>query len=272
MLFSKKVDKIKCIPVIQIEPNKYQPRAQFSEDALKSLSDSILENGLLQPLTVRRVLASKFELIAGERRLRAAMMAGFKSVPCVVIECSDSQSAVFALLENLQRSDLNPFEEAEAISNLMHNSGITQEIIAKKLGKNQSTIANKLRLLKLDVDERQKIVEYGLTERHARALLKLDCKEKRAVALTKIILNGLNVQKTEVMIDSMLTKEIDKKCAESRAIVTKDLKIFMNNLTKAIDVTRFSGLNAQHFQKETEEYIEYLVRIPKVIKNKKIST
>lgn len=263
MIFSKPVDKIKSIPVIQIEPNRYQPRVNFSKDELQSLSESILENGLLQPLTVRKILASKYELIAGERRLRASIMAGFKTVPCIIIDCDDTQSAVFAMLENLQRSDLNPFEEAEGIRKLILNDGLTQEMVAKKLGKKQSTIANKLRLLKLDLEERNKIVESGLTERHARALLRLDSKEKRAVALTKIILNGLNVQKTEKMIEVMLEKEADKKTRSHRTIIIKDLRIFMNTINKAIDVMNLSGIKAQRSQVETDEYIEYMVRIPK---------
>lgn len=263
MIFSKSTDKIKCIPVIQIEPNRYQPRIHFSKDELQSLSESILENGLLQPLTVRKILASKYELIAGERRLRASIMAGFKTVPCIVIDCDDSQSAVFALLENLQRANLNPFEEAEGIYKLLINDGITQEMIAKKLGKKQSTIANKLRLLRLEPEERNKIVEAGLTERHARALLKLDTKEKRAIALTKIILNGLNVQKSELLIDSMVAKETERKSVAHRTVIVKDLRIFMNTINKAIDVMNLSGIKAQRSQTETDEYIEYMVRIPK---------
>ena len=140
-------NKITEIPIIRIRPNKAQPRKQFDEASLTSLSQSITENGILQPLTVRRASQSEYELIAGERRLRASVMAGLKKVPCIIVKCSDKESAIFALLENLQRSDLGVFEEARGISRLIRRFGLTQEEAAQRLGKTQSTIANKLRLL-----------------------------------------------------------------------------------------------------------------------------
>ncbi|MCD8026320.1 MAG: ParB/RepB/Spo0J family partition protein [Clostridiales bacterium] len=151
----KNDNKICEIPIIKIRPNKAQPRKQFNEDELYALSQSIRENGILQPLTVRRASASEYELIAGERRLRASALAGLKKVPCVVVKCSDKESAVYALLENLQRSDLGIFEEARGISRLIHRYGLTQEEAAAKLGKSQSTIANKLRLLRLTYEEQE---------------------------------------------------------------------------------------------------------------------
>lgn len=263
MLFVQNSEKVKSIPVIQIEPNRAQPRTSFSKEDLSGLSESIKENGILQPLTVRKVFASKFELIAGERRLRAAIMAGFKVVPCLVVDCDETQSAVFALLENLQRSDLGPFEEAEGIQRLIQDCGITQEIAAQKLGKKQSTIANKLRLLKLSKEERQRITEANLTERHARALLRLESKEQREIALSRIILKGLNVQKSEYLIESMIAENKSKNINTHRKIIIKDLRIFMNTINKAIDTMKLSGIEAERSQRETEEYIEYMVRIPK---------
>lgn len=265
MFFNQTVDKIKSVPVIQIESNRSQPRTHFSKNELESLSQSIMENGILQPLTVRKILASRYELIAGERRLRASIMAGFKTVPCIILECDDTQSAVFALLENLQRADLGPFEEAEGIQRLINGSGITQEAAAQKLGKKQSTIANKLRLLKLTRDERQKIVDANLTERHARALLKIDDTELRDMALSRIILKGLNVQKSEILIDSMLEQKGKKGLGSHRTIVIKDLRIFMNTINKAIDTMNLSGIQAEREQRETDDYIEYMVRIPKMV-------
>lgn len=173
MLFSSKDNRIRQIPVIQITPNANQPRTEFSRDELVELADSIRQNGVLQPLTVRRGKQNQYELIAGERRLRASILAGMDTVPCIIVQCDDQQSAVFALLENLQRVDLGPFEEAEGIARLIEAWGITQEEAAQRLGKKQSTIANKLRLLKLSEPERRQIVEACLTERHARALLRL---------------------------------------------------------------------------------------------------
>lgn len=269
MFFNQNTDKIRSVPVIQIESNRAQPRTHFSKEELVSLSESIKENGILQPLTVRRVLASKYELIAGERRLRASIMAGYKTVPCIVISCDDSQSAVFALLENLQRADLSPFEEAEGIQRLINQSGMTQEMAAKKLGKKQSTIANKLRLLKLSSEERKKIIEAKLTERHARALLRIDDVELRNIALSKIILKELNVQKTELLVDSMLKKTNNN--ISHKTIIIKDLRIFMNTINKAIDTMNLSGIHAEREQRETDQYIEYMVRIPKTEALKKIS-
>lgn len=204
------LEKIRSIPVIQIEPNRSQPRRCFSKEELQGLSDSIKENGLLHPLSVRRVFASKFELISGERRLRASIMAGFKTVPCVVLDCDEIQAEIFALLENLQRSELLFFDEAEAIYRIIQYGGITQEIIAKKLGKKQSTIANKLRLLKLNKKQRQRIMNANLTERHARALLRLENEEQQDEALNKIILNDLNVIETETLIEETLNKSSDR--------------------------------------------------------------
>ena len=143
------------IPILKIRPNKSQPRKQFSETELNQLSQSITENGILQPLTVRKISASEYELIAGERRLRASVLAGLKKVPCVVVKCSEKESAIYALLENIQRCDLDFFEEARGISRLIRRYGLTQEQAAQKLGKTQSTIANKLRLLRLSSEEQE---------------------------------------------------------------------------------------------------------------------
>ena len=194
-------NKISEIPIIKIRPNKAQPRKVFNEDELSALSRSIAENGILQPLTVRKASQSEFELIAGERRLRAAILAGMKRVPCIIVKCSDKESAVYALLENLQRADLGIFEEARGISRLIRRYGLTQEQAADKLGKTQSTIANKLRLLKLSGEEQEWIENAGLTERHARALLRIDDEDIRREVLSKIISDNLNVSQTEKLVD-----------------------------------------------------------------------
>ncbi|MBQ1978151.1 MAG: ParB/RepB/Spo0J family partition protein, partial [Ruminococcus sp.] len=160
---SKEDNKVLEIPTIQIRPNKTQPRKSFDEDKLRLLSQSIVNNGILQPLTVRRLSQTEYELVAGERRLRAAALAGLTKVPCVLIKCTDKESAIFALLENIQRSDLNMFEEAKGISRLIRKFGLTQEEAARKLGKKQSTVANKLRLLKLSIEEQDWILQAGLS-------------------------------------------------------------------------------------------------------------
>lgn len=261
----KKDNKIYEIPIIKIRPNKSQPRHVFNEDELAALSRSISENGVLQPITVRRISATEYELIAGERRLRASVLAGLKKIPCIVIKCSDKESAVFALLENLQRSDLGFFEEARGISKLIRRFGLTQEEAARKLGKSQSTIANKLRLLKLTYEEQEWILNAGLTERHARALLRIDDKDVRREALSKIISDKLNTQQTDSLVSIML-KTLEQPVIRQKGIskvVIKDVRIFVNTINKAIDTMRLAGIDAQSNKTDNESFIEYTIRIPK---------
>lgn len=261
---SKNENKISDIPIIKIRPNKAQPRKVFNEEDLNALSQSIAENGILQPLTVRKVSATEYELIAGERRLRASVMAGLRKVPCIVIKCSEKESAVFALLENLQRSDLGMFEEARGVSRLIRRYGLTQQEAAAKLGKTQSTIANKLRLLRLTYEEQEWIENAGLSERHARALLKLCDESARREALSKIISENLNVQQSENLINLMLNSspKNNKKQGISKAVI-KDVRIFVNTINKAIDTMRLAGIDAQSDKTDTDNFIEYTIRIPK---------
>ena len=260
----KNENKISDIPIIKIRPNKAQPRKVFNEEDLNALSQSIAENGILQPLTVRKVSATEYELIAGERRLRASVMAGLRKVPCIVIKCSEKESAVYALLENLQRSDLGMFEEARGISRLIRRYGLTQQEAAVKLGKTQSTIANKLRLLRLTYEEQEWIENAGLSERHARALLKLGDEGARREALSKIISENLNVQQSENLINLMLNSspKNKKKQGTSKAVI-KDVRIFVNTINKAIDTMRLAGIDAQSDKTDTDNFIEYTIRIPK---------
>ncbi|MEE0869694.1 MAG: ParB/RepB/Spo0J family partition protein [Ruminococcus sp.] len=260
----KNENKISDIPIIKIRPNKAQPRKVFNEEDLNALSQSIAENGILQPLTVRKVSATEYELIAGERRLRASVMAGLRKVPCIVIKCSEKESAVYALLENLQRSDLGMFEEARGVSRLIRRYGLTQQEAAVKLGKTQSTIANKLRLLRLTYEEQEWIENAGLSERHARALLKLGDESARREALSKIISESLNVQQSENLINLMLNSspKNNKKQGTSKAVI-KDVRIFVNTINKAIDTMRLAGIDAQSDKTDTDNFIEYTIRIPK---------
>lgn len=260
----KNENKISDIPIIKIRPNKAQPRKVFNEEDLNALSQSIAENGILQPLTVRKVSATEYELIAGERRLRASVLAGLRKVPCIVIKCSEKESAVYALLENLQRSDLGMFEEARGVSRLIRRYGLTQQEAAVKLGKTQSTIANKLRLLRLTYEEQEWIENAGLSERHARALLKLGDEGARREALSKIISESLNVQQSENLINLMLNSspKNNKKQGTSKAVI-KDVRIFVNTINKAIDTMRLAGIDAQSDKTDTDNFIEYTIRIPK---------
>ena len=264
-LISKEQPKVVDIPARKIRPNKTQPRKEFDEEELRSLSQSIANNGLLQPLTVRKIRNDEYELIAGERRIRASIMAGFRRIPCIIMKCSDKDSAVFALIENLQRRDLGMFEEARGISRLIRKYNITQEQVALQIGKKQSTVANKLRLLRLTLDEQDWIIKAGLTERHARALLKLSDEDQRKKALSHIVAENLNVKESERYIESLLHKNSvqNEPCDREKKVVIKDVRIFVNTINKAVDTMRLSGIDAISQKQETEKYIEYTVKIPK---------
>lgn len=255
--------KVILVPVGQISPNPEQPRHNFDNDTLMSLAQSIKHNGILQPLTVREIENGVYELVAGERRLRAAIMAGYNEVPCIVVELDIKQSAVMSLLENLQREDLNYFDEAQGIERLIEFCGFTQEEVAVKLGKSQPTIANKLRLLRIEADQRNKILSAGLTERHARALLKLDG-EKREEALSIIVSQNLNVSETEKLIDAMLKPEEVLQGRRSLSVI-KDVRIFFNTINNAVELMKRSGIDAVSQRQEYDDYFEYTVRIPKKV-------
>ena len=254
------VNKVVEISTDDIISNPNQPRSDFSED-ISQLADSIAQNGILQPISVRRK-GSKYELIAGERRLRAAKLCGFPVVPCIVHEVSDRHSAVLALVENIQRQDLSFFDEASAIEKLITLYGMTQEDAASKLGRAQSTIANKLRLLRLTEKERALITQYGLTERHARALLSLGSAEDRLFILDKIIKCDLNVERSEKLIDEFIGSKRDKVSYKKRSVVFQNVKLFVNTINKAIETMQAAGISADSRKIQNEDYIEYRVRIP----------
>lgn len=257
-------NKIIEVPTIKIRPNKTQPRRLFEESELRNLAQSISQNGILQPLSVRRLKTGEFELIAGERRLRASVMAGLTKVPCIEIKCSDKESAVLALLENLQRKDLGMFEEAKGINRLIRRYGLTQEQAAKQLGKKQSTIANKLRLLRLSFEEQDWICQAGLSERHARALLKIEDGELRKEALSRMISENLNSVQAEEMIARLLNQNsVPAPKSGRQTIVVKDVRIFLNTINKAVDTMRLAGIDAISKKQDSGEYIEYTIKIPK---------
>lgn len=256
----KLVNKVVEINIDDILPNPYQPRTDFTDD-ITSLAESIAQNGILQPLSVRKK-DNHYELIAGERRLRAAKMCQFSVVPCIVHEVSDRHSAVLALVENIQRQDLSFFDEASAIEKLITHYGMTQEDAAAKLGRAQSTIANKLRLLRLTEKEREFIVKYGLTERHARALLRLGSSEDRLFILGKIIKSNLNVERSEKLIDEFIGSQRDKVSYKKRSLVFQNVKMFVNTINKAVETMQAAGISADSRKIQNEDYIEYRVRIP----------
>ena len=258
---TKTENKILLIPQGDILPNPNQPRRRFDYDELEGLAQSIRANGILQPLLVRNIENGRYELIAGERRLRAARLVGLTKVPCIVNEISESDSAVFAVIENLQRQNLDYFEEAEALALLINDYRMSQEELCKKLGKAQSTLSNKLRLLKLSDEMRYKISRAGLSERHARALLSLSDEVQRARALSIIIDRHLTVNESETLIEQMLRKNETPKRQILKGF--KDIRIFINTLNNAVDAIRRAGIDADSVKTETDEYVEYIVRIPK---------
>ena len=256
------MDDIKYIRTEKLLPNPYQPRHKFESEEMLSLADSIKENGILQPLLIRRINNSDyFEVVAGERRLRGAILANVDRVPCIEVTCDYEQSAVYSIIENIQRRDLTFFEEAAAVGQLIDHFGLTQQECAKRLGKSQSALSNKLRLLKLPADVRFFIEKEGLTERHARALLRLDSPKEMWTALKTIKEKGYNVEQTEHYIDILTDKTVKTK--RNNLKVFKDVRIFVNTFNKAIDTMLASGIDAQTDKTETDDYVEFRIKIPK---------
>lgn len=257
---------IQYIAVDRVRPNPYQPRKVFTQAALEELAHSIAEHGLMQPITVR-MIGNSYELIAGERRLKASKLAGLTEIPAVIVEVTNKNSAVLALIENLQRENLNFLEESEAFQTIMQDYGYTQQELAKTLGKNQSTIANKLRILKLSPAIKKKLVEYNLTERHARALLKLPTEELQMEVVEKVGKQELNVKKTEQLIEQVLVHLTQEKVEEKknnqkfRAFV-RDIRLFTNTITQAVGMIQQSGIDAKYTMKQEEDGYEIRIKIP----------
>ncbi len=253
-------DKLKYIKLREIMPNPNQPRRRFNSDELNELAVSIRENGVLQPISVR-FADGTYYLIAGERRLRAAHIAGLGEIPCVIVNADERQSATLAMLENLQRSDLSFFEEAHGIERLMRTCGYTQEEVAKKLGKSQSAVSNKLRLLKLPSEVINEIIEGGLTERHARAILRLNTRELQLAAVKHIRERKMNVFETDEYIDLLLSSRRTEKPHSKRQYVIKDVRLFYNTVNKAVDTMRRSGLRAELKRDESDTAINMSITI-----------
>lgn len=256
-----------------ISPNPVQPRKIFDDEALKELSESIRSYGILNPLTVR-LRGGKYELVAGERRLRAARLAGLREVPCILLDVNMEDASLIALVENLQRRDLDFIEEAVGINRLIRMFGMSQEEAARRIGKSQSAVANKLRLLKLPQDILDSLRSNGLTERHGRALLRLPRAEEQRAALEFIIENGLTVAATDAYIDALLSspeeaaeESAEEKPAERptgrRAFVLKDVRVFLNTVTRSIDLMKQGGIDAGIQREDTEDSLILTISIPK---------
>ncbi|MBS5145374.1 MAG: ParB/RepB/Spo0J family partition protein [Butyricicoccus pullicaecorum] len=252
--------QLRRIRTTQISRNPYQPRKYFEPEAIRELADSIRQYGVLNPLTVRRT-TDGYELIAGERRLRAARAAGLSEVPCLVMSATEEDSSAIALVENLQRRDLDFFEEAAGYRQLIDRYGLTQEEAAHKVGKTQSAVANKLRLLKLSPETMQMIRDGGLTERHARAILRLPTEEARCEAISKIVAQQWNVSRTEQYIEHILSTPQEKPAGTMRRLI-KDVRLFLNTVDKAVGLMKESGVETSYEKEQREDGILVKILIP----------
>ena len=247
-------------------PNPVQPRKLFDDESLEELSRSIKDYGILNPLSVR-IRGSRYELVAGERRLRAAKLAGLKEVPCILLDVNMEDASLIALVENLQRRDLDFIEEANGINQLIRMFGMSQEEAARRIGKSQSAVANKLRLLKLPQDVLEGLRENGLSERHGRALLRLPEPEQQRESLMYIVDNSLTVAATDAYIDALLSQPEEEQRVEKpegkRTFVLKDVRVFLNTLSRSIDLMKQGGIDAGVRREETEDSLILTISIPK---------
>ena len=254
------------VNVASIHPNPYQPRATFDEESIAELAQSIQQVGLLQPLLVRKV-DDGYELVAGERRLRAVTSLGMEKVACIVQQdIEDESSAMMALIENLQREDLHYLEEAQCYQKLLETYGLTQEELANRLGKSQSSIANKLRLLKLSDELKAAMTEKRLSERHERALLKLTDDKQRLDAVERIAEKGLSVKETEQMVEKTLNKAYDEKQDGAKPRpklmrIVRDYRLFMNTINQAVNQLRESGMTVEVEQSDRADGVDIKISV-----------
>lgn len=265
----KTLQKVVAIDVGLLIPNRSQPRIDFDEGELAALSESIAANGILQPINVRRC-GVNYEIVSGERRFRAAKLCGLEEVPCIIIDADDEKSAVLALIENIQRRDLSYFEEALAIEKLIRYYGLTQEEAATRLGKAQSTIANKLRLLKFSDAERNLLIKGNVTERAARALIRIDDQKLRIHAMGNMIINKLNIEQTESMVEGILHGIIPEKKPEASAHEPKQTKkkfkfpvprLYINSINKIVRSMKEANIDCETAMNRVGEYYEYTIKI-----------
>ncbi|KYQ86103.1 nucleoid occlusion protein [Thermoactinomyces sp. AS95] len=254
-------DQVMQIPVDEIEPSPYQPRTIFDEERIDELCQTIRMHGVIQPVVVRRTERC-YELVAGERRLRAVKKLGLDRIPAVIREMDDHQAAAASLIENLQREELTAIEEAHAYQRLMEVHQLTQEGLAQKLGKGQSTIANKLRLLQLPAEVQEALQKRMITERHARALLPLKEGFLQQQVLEEILAKGWNVKQTEERVKKLLVKETNKQQAKRKS-VTRDFRIAMNTIRQSVDLVKKTGMDVMVDEREHENFVEVIIRLPK---------
>ncbi|WP_040206671.1 nucleoid occlusion protein [Neobacillus jeddahensis] len=255
-------EEIKKIPINQIIPNRFQPRTVFDEDKIEELSRTIHIHGIIQPIVVREFAIDKYEIIAGERRWRAMKKLGWAEAPAIVKNLSDTETASVALIENLQREELSPIEEAIAYGKLLELHNLTQEALAQRLGKGQSTVANKLRLLKLPQPIQEALLNKIITERHARALIPLKDPEKQVALLAEVIEKNWNVKQTEERVVRLLEQK-DAKPKPKRKAFSKDMRIAVNTIRQSLTMVTDSGINLDAEEEEFDEFYQFTIRIPK---------
>jgi ParB family chromosome partitioning protein len=255
-------EEVKKIPVAQIVPNRFQPRTIFDEEKIAELALTIQTHGIIQPIVVRECEDGKFEIIAGERRWRAVQKLGWTEIPAIIKNLNDKETASVALIENLQREELTPIEEAMAYAKLLELHHLTQEALAQRLGKGQSTIANKLRLLKLPQEIQEALLQRTITERHARALIVLKDKEKQLKLLKEILEKQLNVKQTEDRVLKML-EAANPKPKPKRKAFSKDMRIAVNTIRQSLAMVADSGLAIDSEEEDFEDYYQITIRIPK---------
>lgn len=260
-------DTLQMIPISQIRPNPYQPRKYFSDEAIRELSSSIRQIGLLQPINVRQMGPERYEVIAGERRLRASKLAGLTHIKAIVRnEAYDTDVAMIAMIENLQRENLHFFEEAEGYQNLIREHHFTQEDLARRLSKNQSTIANKLRILRLPRTVKEKIMLYGLTERHARALLRLHNEEAQMQLVERIREENLSVKATEDIVESELKKlygELPPEAGSNVIHMKCNYQIYLNTIKKSLEKINSLGVQTTFDYADQGDCYEVRIKIMK---------
>lgn len=255
-------NRIHQVPIERIIPNPRQPRRRFEEEPLRELAESIRQHGVLQPLSVQKADGA-YVLVAGERRLRAAGLAGLTHVPCILVKVTPQDSALLALVENLQRSDLHYLEEAAAISRLITTYGMSQEEAARRLGRSQPAVANKLRLLRLSDECGELLRKYELTERHARALLRLEEEDARLSALRYMGEKRLTVAAAEEYIEAQLQKKQREAKGKKPLFIIKDVRLFLNSVDRGMETIRRAGVDARFDRQDSEESITITIQIPK---------
>jgi len=257
-------DEVIQLPISSISPNQFQPRSIFKEEKIKELAQTIHTHGMIQPIVVRKHDEETYEIIAGERRWRAVQSLGWETISAIVRNMNDTETASVALIENLQREELTVIEEASAYGQLLELHSLTQEALAQRLGKSQSTIANKLRLLKLPEAVQQALLDKKITERHARALITLKDDDKQLEMLENIITHHLNVKQTEDQIEKMMSTE-DKKVVKRPRLkgVNKDIRIAMNTIRQSLHMVSDTGIDVETEEEDLDDYYQFTIKIPK---------